>query len=563
MNIAYNLNQYTQRTVPGIVPITGSAATDAKVSVKDTDSGQVYTTTRNGKYFKKAVPVSNAVASKEANLEFNAVKFDAAQDKDIVNTIAGKYYVAKTPQAFTYDDDGNMLTNGEWTYTWNGENRMVQAVKDNTTKIEFKYDYMGRRFEKKKYTWVSNAWQLDTVEKYVWNSYNIVAIYNASTILQKTMLYGLDINGGLQTAGGVGGLVLVNDVVNSKNYLPLYDGNGNVRVYLDSADNSVAAEYDYDPGTNFTVKAGIQADELAAIGSFSSMPYESTIKAFIYPIRIVKDGRFLSRDPMDIMGGVNLFNFVSNDIINNWDYLGLIGWDDIYVENGIVYIDNGTWPINKDEAIGKVNSDGTVSVNGYANKIRLDDLTRIVENNDLESRKEIINHMKNEYTGVKYCERAIEGYPDVDISPDHAYILTDEAVFPNMTFPGNYNGDYIVKSKKGKNDPKQRFHTIGWAGDEPYNETNTDWHKTKRRRECWQTRKLKCGEMTISGKKIKCKDATNKDIKNCLRKKLKSVTKAQGNYFMGFNDCKSWANSLLSACCLEKYGWGVEQKITK
>ena len=48
----------------------------------------------------------------------------------------------------TYDDDGNMLTNGSWSYTWNGENRMVQAVNGNT-KLQFVYDYMGRRVEKK------------------------------------------------------------------------------------------------------------------------------------------------------------------------------------------------------------------------------------------------------------------------------------------------------------------------------------------------------------------------------------------------------------------------------
>ena len=33
----------------------------------------------------------------------------------------------------TCDADGNMLTNGEWTYTWNGENRLVSA--NNVTTV--------------------------------------------------------------------------------------------------------------------------------------------------------------------------------------------------------------------------------------------------------------------------------------------------------------------------------------------------------------------------------------------------------------------------------------------
>ena len=328
---ANNVNQYTQRTVPGIVPVTGSAAIDATVSVKDVDNGQVYRADRDGKYFSKAVPVNNTTAAKEANLEINAVKFDAAQDKDIVKTIAGKYMVHKTPQSYTYDDDGNMLTNGDWTYTWNGENRMIQAESADK-KLEFAYDFAGRRFSKKVYAGSAGNWTLASTEKYVWDGYSIVAIYNASDVLQKSMLYGLDINGGLQTAGGVGGLLLVNDAVNFKTYLPVYDGNGNIRVYLDSADNSVAAEYDYDPGTNFTVKTGPKADELASIGAFSTMPFDLNIKAYLYLKRILK-GRWLSRDPLgefDLDGNFNLlYGFVSNNPVNKWDYLGLNDYTDL------------------------------------------------------------------------------------------------------------------------------------------------------------------------------------------------------------------------------------------
>ena len=34
-------------------------------------------------------------------------------------------------------------------------------------------------------------------------------------------------------------------------------------------------------------------------------------------------GRFLNRDPIEEMGGLNLYAFVGNDPVNAWDYLGL------------------------------------------------------------------------------------------------------------------------------------------------------------------------------------------------------------------------------------------------
>ena len=37
------------------------------------------------------------------------------------------------------------------TYGWNGENRLISA-ENGDTRLEFSYDYMGRRFEKKVYT---------------------------------------------------------------------------------------------------------------------------------------------------------------------------------------------------------------------------------------------------------------------------------------------------------------------------------------------------------------------------------------------------------------------------
>ncbi|MGB0155103.1 MAG: hypothetical protein ACPGFB_13820, partial [Verrucomicrobiales bacterium] len=74
----------------------------------------------------------------------------------------------------------------------------------------------------------------------LYEGWNLVAEYNASTGSASASLspdtvytWGQDVSGTLQGAGGVGGLLAVRS--GGQNYFPLYDGNGNVTEYLDSA----------------------------------------------------------------------------------------------------------------------------------------------------------------------------------------------------------------------------------------------------------------------------------------------------------------------------------------
>ena len=307
---ANNVNQYTQRTVPGIVPVTGSAATDATVSVKDVDNGQVYRADRDGKYFSKAVPVNNTTAAKEANLEINAVKFDAVQDKDIVKTVSGKYYVAKTPQAFTYDTDGNMTSDGAWTYTYNAENRPVTVINaDNTKKFEYKYDYAGRRIEEKYYT-STGTWTLAKHLKFIYQGFKKIAEYDGSDNLLKLYTWqpvGLDV-----PLWGKDG---------TNYYYYIADGNKNIRAMVDVSGNEVA-NYDYKPFGGIASKSGSYAD--TNMYRFSSEYYCPVLKSSDFGLRDYSFilGRWRTRDPIGEKGGYNLYGMVNNDPINDWDYYG-------------------------------------------------------------------------------------------------------------------------------------------------------------------------------------------------------------------------------------------------
>jgi len=251
------------------------------------------------------------------------VKFDTALDKDIVKTITGKYWVDKTPQAFTYDLDGNMLTDGKWNFSWDGENRLLSSTNAaNTQKLEFAYDYQSRRVSKKVYTKTAEAteWTLAKTEKFVYDKWNCIAVFDASNALQKSMLWGEDLSGSMQGAGGIGGLLAENNA--NGTYLPGYDGNGNVMAYYDTT-GSIVAEYVYDAFGRTIFKTGTKASDFAYGFSTKPLDTETGFVYYIYRYYSPDMGRWINRDPIGEKGGENIYCFVNNHAVSYCDYNGL------------------------------------------------------------------------------------------------------------------------------------------------------------------------------------------------------------------------------------------------
>lgn len=148
-----SLNQYASIAATGVIPIRGRADEDASGAVTATVDGDatVYTPTRNGQDFAVDIPVDNSAGSVTAHIAVDAVKHDGTLDQELKRRLSGDYVVpAAVTETLSYDADGNMLSQDGWTYAWNGEDRLVAASK-GTLRLEFAYDYLGRRFEKKVY----------------------------------------------------------------------------------------------------------------------------------------------------------------------------------------------------------------------------------------------------------------------------------------------------------------------------------------------------------------------------------------------------------------------------
>ena len=305
------LNQYTQRTVPGVKELAGTAITNATVTVNG------LATDRHGPWWRHAFEVDNASSAAYAQAVVTAVyNPPGTNDPDVVTSQTGRVFVAQTPEGFTYDDDGNLTRDGRFTYTWNGENRLIKAETRNDlpvdvprVKVEYAYDHQGRMVWKKVST---NAVVLST-RNLVWDNYNIVRETIHSTVpsfQSSTNLYvwGLDLSGSLQGAGGIGGLLAVTTLPTADcqlptAYFPFYDANGNVTEYVDDS-GSLAAHYEYSPFGETVVQSGDMAQSFTH--RFSTKPWCEVTGLTEYEFRKYGPGtgRWLSRDPFDEMGGV-------------------------------------------------------------------------------------------------------------------------------------------------------------------------------------------------------------------------------------------------------------------
>jgi RHS repeat-associated protein len=91
-----------------------------------------------------------------------------------------------------------------------------------------------------------------------------------------------------------------------------------------NAQQIVVAKYTYDPFGNTLSKSGTLAD--ANTYRFSSQEYHqpSGLSLYLYRAYDPNLQRWLNRDPIEELGGVNLYAFVSNDPIRFVDPFGLL-----------------------------------------------------------------------------------------------------------------------------------------------------------------------------------------------------------------------------------------------
>lgn len=313
-------NQYTQRTVPGIFDVAGAAGSSTTVTVNGSNSG----VSRHGEYFFKAHALTNTWNPAYTTL--------AVSDGTTTTNVPA--FVESATSPMYYDDDGNMTYDGHWGYAYDAENRPSwmqtgdAAIAAGKLKqgLEIRYDYLGRRVKKKRYDWNSGISNWDQIydDRFLYDGWHILFEFDALASMAKVRAHawGLDLSGSLQGAGGVGGLLYSYDYANAVTLLPMYDGVGNILGML-TGSGSIGAAYEYDAFGNTLRESGPYA---------ASNPFRFATKYTDIETGLVQHntryyspslGRFINRDSIGEAGGLNLYAYVSNQVPNAYDYLGM------------------------------------------------------------------------------------------------------------------------------------------------------------------------------------------------------------------------------------------------
>ena len=228
-----------------------------------------------------------------------------------------------------YSPDGGLVSFGEFDYVYDSASRLTEVWSNGVRVVENQYDALGRRVVKRTpeatHTFVYDRWLLvvERVER------------NSGMLEQIDYWWGKDLSGTLDGAGGIGGLLYIRkngcDV-----YVPLYDGHGNVMQYIDKQ-GTIVASYAYDAFGNIIQKSGVKADELKVRFSTKYSDDESGLYYFGRRFYSPRLARWLSRDPIEEDGGLNLYAYCGNNAVNGIDILGLVEYRGRSKEKGFYY----------------------------------------------------------------------------------------------------------------------------------------------------------------------------------------------------------------------------------
>jgi len=178
--------------------------------------------------------------------------------------------------------------------------------------------------------WTNNAWAVVEDLKFINDPLlfgrHITELNASDNALVRTYVWGLDLSGTEQGAGGVGGLLWLTSFqlpASSSTYFAAYDGNGNVAALLHAPSSMPHAHYEYGPFGEPLRITGPAAGQHPF--RFSTKRTDPTTDLVLYEYRAYNPvvGCWLSRDPIAETGGKNLYGFVRNRPTKGLDFLGL------------------------------------------------------------------------------------------------------------------------------------------------------------------------------------------------------------------------------------------------
>lgn len=312
-----NMNRLTRIGGAGSTVIDGHVNEFSQMWVNSEPTPITPDPVSTGYRFKRTVAVTEGS---------NIVQITATDQSAQTTNQNWQFTVPAASRSFTYDSNGNTLSDGIRTFTWDAKNRLKTVTKAGVT-WKWDYDYRDRRVKE---------YQNNTLTKiFIWSGNQMIQERNAANTVTRNHYAGGFIDGAVPASG--------------TKYQTLTDHLGNVREVL-TANGTVAARYDYTPYQG-AVKIGSSTVDptFLTIGNYYRHA-GSGLDLALYRAYDPELGRWMSADPIEELTGVlaetlpegpNLYAYVGNEPISYIDRYGLQApTDGKSVEAGIIQMAN-------------------------------------------------------------------------------------------------------------------------------------------------------------------------------------------------------------------------------
>jgi RHS repeat-associated protein len=264
-------------------------------------------------------------ARTNATLPNGSVTYTAtAQDRYLRQSTNSVTVNLPASASYTYDLNGNLLSDGTRTFAYDDENQLITvyvtnvlAGATNVSRSDFVYDGRMRRRERFESALNGGTWLTNTGVFYVYDGNLVVQERNGGNLPVVTYTRGRDLGGTFQgaglpgqsaaAAGGIGGLLARTDnsvlatLPSAAHAYYHADGNGNITCLINSS-NAVMARYLYDPFGRILSQSGSLA--AANLYRFSSKEFHVSSGTYYYLYRFYDPSlqRWVNRDPLGEKG---------------------------------------------------------------------------------------------------------------------------------------------------------------------------------------------------------------------------------------------------------------------
>jgi len=360
-----------------------SGSTDASASLSVFVDGESKTISRSSADFTLLLPAFSETA-KYLHIKTESMLAGAGHDGvDAKSMKFGSFYISPTPEALTYDANGNLTSDSRWVYAWDYEDRLISATTKSEVissgvpnlRFEYGYDWMGRKISTKEYRKIAenSTWELLSVNTRFYDNWNLIYEKTVYTDVNKSpdvkkYYYGEDILYSNYETGGTGALRIID--INGKCAYVFSNMIGSIEALYSAKDGSLIGRYEYSPfGEVRQIRSCATDNEYVNFAEqnplrYSTRYHEVTLNLHYYGYRHYSPRmqKWLSKEPLGEFASANLYSFVMNSPVTYFDKLGLNTYG--LTKTGSAYFHSAGATAQATNCLGFAMSGGALDSNG-------------------------------------------------------------------------------------------------------------------------------------------------------------------------------------------------------